>query len=182
VAEHRIPENLIWTTSDLRHVARAIVGVRGWHTERFYASTFAQWPDITRFAEPASVRFAGKLLASDAMAKILCLPELPASGDLKQKTVNALRQKGIDGIISFRTMLVALVDSVKTNKNYEKSDLLQIIRLLKNYGLLREDQMDLFTKTVKRTASRQQRKKSAAEPSAAPVAEPPPAPPAEPGR
>jgi len=146
VADHQVPEGLIWTGAELKHIARAIVGVRGWHTERFYAQRFEQSPDITRFAEPESVRFAAKLLGSSSMAKILCLPELPASGELKQKSMDALKRKGIDGIISFRTILTELVAGVGVNRNYEKSDLLQVIRLLKNYDLLREKQMDLFAR------------------------------------
>jgi len=31
---------------------------------------------------------------------------------------------------------------VATNRNYQKSDLLQTLRLLKNYGLLKEPQME----------------------------------------
>lgn len=32
----------------------------------------------------------------------------------------------------------------KAEEEYEKSDLLQVIRLLKNYGLVRDDQLDFF--------------------------------------
>lgn len=144
VREHRVPACMVWTSEDLRFVARAVVGIRGWHTERFYVSTFEQAPDILRFAEAASVRFAAGLLGSSSMAKVLCLPRLPASGELKDKTVETLRSKGIDGVLSFQTMLAELASRVDTNKNYEKSDLLQILRLLKNYDLLKESQLELF--------------------------------------
>ena len=43
-------------------------------------------------------------------------------------------------------MLLELVGRVDTKKNYDKSDLLQVIRLLKNYGLLRDPQLNLFEK------------------------------------
>jgi hypothetical protein len=33
---------------------------------------------------------------------------------------------------------------VDVSKNYEKSDLLQILRILKTYDLLKEAQLDLF--------------------------------------
>jgi hypothetical protein len=169
VVEHKVPEHLIWTTEDLKQVARAVVGVRGWHTERFYASTVEQTPDITRFAEPEPIRFAAKLLNSPDMAKILCLPDLPASGELKQKTIHALKQKGIDGVISFRIMLTDLVAGVGVNRNYEKSDLLQVIRLLKNYDLLKDSQMDFFSRR-NRAKPRSARKESRA------AAEAPPSP------
>jgi hypothetical protein len=150
VKEHKIPENFVCTTQDLKNVGRAVIAIRGWHSERFYVSTFEQAPDILRFAEPESIRYATKLIGTDSMAKILCLPKLPMSGELKQKTIQILRDKGVDGVISFETILSELVDRVDTNRNYEKSDLLQIIRLLKNYDLIRERQLDMFSKQARR--------------------------------
>lgn len=149
VESHDVPQKMVWLTEDLRSVSRAVIGVRGWHTERFYVSTFEQTPEILRFAESDSVKVAAKLLGSDAMARVLCLPKLPASGELKEKTIHVLRERGIDGVISFRTMLMELVSRVETKKNYEKSDLLQVIRLLKNYDLLKDPQLELFGKRAR---------------------------------
>lgn len=156
VGEQVRPSRIVWTTADVKSVSRAVVGVRGWHTERFYAKTFEQAPDILRFVEQPSVRFAAKLLGSDDMLKVLCIPRLPASGELKEETIALLKEKGIDGVISFRTMLLELIRHVDTNRNYEKSDLLQIIRLLKNYELLKDDQMELFAR--RRRTSRARRR------------------------
>ena len=150
VLEQKLPEALVWSTKDLAGVARAVVAVRGWHTERFYASTFEQTPDILRFVETESLQYAAQILGTDDMAKVLCLPRLPAGGELKEQSIAFLKEKGIDGVISFRTMLGELVLRVETQKNYEKSDLLQIIRLMKNYDLLREPQLELFGKKRRR--------------------------------
>ena len=128
----------------MRRVGAAVVGVRGWHTERFYASTFETTPDILRFVESDSIDHAAKLLNCTSFAKVLCLPRLPATGELKEKTIETLREKGVDGVIPFRTMLLELVHHVDVKRNYEKSDLLQVIRLLKNYDLLKADQMEFF--------------------------------------
>lgn len=146
VSEQRIPDQLVWTTSDLKTVGRAVVGVRGWHTERFYAATFAQTPEILRFAERVARDAAAVRLGSASVAAILCLPELPASGELKARTLAVLKEHGIDGILSFRTMLTELLCHVEVNRNYEKSDLLQTLRILKNYGLVKDPQMELFGK------------------------------------
>jgi len=61
-----------------------------------------------------------------------------------------LRAKGVDGVISFRSILQELIASVHTNRNYQKSDLLQILRLLKNYDLLKEPQLELKLKPKSR--------------------------------
>ncbi len=139
-----LPERLIWTTADLQGVARAIVGVRGWHTDRFYPSMIEQTPELLRFLQPQTLRVAGALLGAEPIARILCLPRLPASGALRNQTIRLLKEHGVDGVIGFRTILETLVAGVDANKHYEKSDTLQLIRLLKNYDLVRDRQMDLF--------------------------------------
>ncbi len=144
IKEHRVPEAMIWGTAQLATVKRVLIGVRGWHTERFYASTFEQAPDILRFAEEESLRFAASRLGAGEIAKVLCLPRFPASGELKDMTIAALREKGIDGVLSYRTLLAELIERVDINRNYEKSDLLQVIRLLKNYDFVKESQLELF--------------------------------------
>jgi hypothetical protein len=174
-AENRLPDHMVWGTEELKGVSRAVVGVRGWHTERFSVSTFEQTPEILRFAEPDCARIASNLLGTESIAKILCLPRLPASGELKKQTISVMREKGIDGIISFHTMLLELVRRVETQRNYEKSDLLQVIRLLKNYDLLKSDQLELFVKkhrprSSSARAGQKRQIKQAAEP--APAASP----------
>jgi hypothetical protein len=147
--EHRIPDDMVWTTEHLGSVKQVLVAVRGWHTERFYASTFEQAPDILRFAGEETEAYAGALLGSRDFAKVLCLPRLPASGDLRDQTIAMLRSHGIQGVISFRTMIAELIERVDVNRNYEKSDLLQVIRLLKNYDFVKTMQLDFFEKPVR---------------------------------
>jgi hypothetical protein len=50
----------------------------------------------------------------------------------------------VDAVIPFRTMLVELIARTEVNRNYDKSDLLQVIRVLKNYQLFKDPQMELF--------------------------------------
>jgi hypothetical protein len=47
-------------------------------------------------------------------------------------------------------MILDLVDHIEVNRNYPKSDLLQIIHILNNYQLFRGHQMDLFGDSPKR--------------------------------
>jgi hypothetical protein len=57
--------------------------------------------------------------------------------------VALLKERGVDAIISFRAVLQDLIQKVEANRNYRKSDTLQVIRILKNYDLLKDAQMDL---------------------------------------
>jgi hypothetical protein len=77
------------------------------------------------------------------VTKVLVLPALPTTEPFRSQSVELLKARGVDAIISFRTMLLDLIDKVETNRSYGKSDTLQIIRILKNYDLFRDTQLDL---------------------------------------
>ncbi len=130
------------TSKTLSQVSRAIVAVKGWHTEVFAPGLLAHQPKIFRFVEKRVIEEAQRLVGSDGLVRILIVPGLPREAKTRQRSIEVLRSKGVDGVISFRSILQELIASVAINRNYRKSDLLQILRLLKNYGLLREPQME----------------------------------------
>ncbi len=139
-----ISPEMIWTGAEVRGVRGAVVAVRGWHSERFSMATFAHMPELLRFADDEVVKRAAVKLGTTDVAKILCLTQLPASGDLKAKTLEFLKSRGVDGLLSFRQMLVELLAGIERNHNYDKSDILQTLRIIKSAGLIRDNQMELF--------------------------------------
>lgn len=139
-------------SEDLARLERAVVVVKGWHTETFSPARLENAPEIFRFVEPAIFRQALRDFGDGAgVAKILIVPALPQAEDARQASVDLLRQRGMDAVIPFRTVLADLVRFTETNRNYQKSDLLQIIRVLKNYDFLKEPQMELFKARRRRT-------------------------------
>ena len=141
------------TSKMLSQVSRAIVAVKGWHTEIFAPGVLAHQPKIFRFVEKRAVEEAQRLVGGEGLVKILVVPGLPRDTKTRQRSIELLRSKGVDGVISFRSILQGLIASVATNRNYQKSDLLQVLRLLKNYGLLREPQMEFGWKRRARKAA-----------------------------
>ncbi len=138
------PTGMVWSGADLARVGQAIVSVRGWHTERFSPKVLAQAPEIVRFAREDVVRKAARMLPAGPVAKILCIPDLAASRTLQARFLEELRAGGVDGVLLFRTILLELIARVEASKNYDKSDVLQLLRILKNYNLLKDAQMELF--------------------------------------
>jgi hypothetical protein len=139
------PLPFVITSDDLPLIARAIVAVKGWHTESFSTAVLANAPEIFRFVEPPIFQRAAKAFGSDGSpTKILVVPALPQNDDAKRESIELLRDKGIDAVIPFYTMLADLIDQIEVNRNYQKSDLLQIIRILKNYDFFKEPQLELF--------------------------------------
>ncbi len=53
-----------------------------------------------------------------------------------------------------RAIVADLIEQVETNRNYQKSYLLQTVRLLKRYGFLRDPHLDLFQVAARRTTRR----------------------------
>jgi hypothetical protein len=129
----------------LKHIQRAIVVVKGWHTETFSSARLESTPEIFRFVGPKVFQQAAKAFGeNEAPLKILVVPALPHEAQEREKSIALLRAKGVDAVLPFRTMLADLVAQTETNRNYQKSDLLQTIRILKNYDFFKEPQMELF--------------------------------------
>jgi len=144
---HRPSANLpfVLTSKDLPGIARALVVVKGWHTETFSPGTLANSPEIFRFLEPEALQQAAKSFGGEAsLTKLLVVPALPTSEEARRLSIELLLGKGIDAVLPFHTMLRELIDQVEVNRNYQKSDLLQVIRILKNYDFFKEKQLELF--------------------------------------
>jgi hypothetical protein len=143
----RKPDFLLFST-ELPYVHRAVVSVKPWHTDVFTPAILRGSPEIFAFLEDKVIRQASKLFPEDGsaegVARILVLPALPTAEPFRSQSMEMLKEKGVDAVISFRSMLQDLIEKIETNRNYGKSDTLQVIRILKNYGLLKDAQMDLL--------------------------------------
>ena len=137
--------------SELPYVQKAIVAVKGWHTGVFSPATLKSSPEIFRFLEENVLKQASRLFPAEsaddgggAPTKVLVLPSLPTAEPFRTQSVELLKAGGVDAIISFRAMLLDLLEKIEINQNYSKSDTLQVMRILKNYDLLKDTQLDLL--------------------------------------
>lgn len=137
-------------SSELPYVQKAIVAVKGWHTGVFSPATLKSSPEIFRFLEENVLKHASRLFPADSVeeegagpTKVLVLPSLPTAEPFRSQSVELLKARGVDAIVSFRAMLLDLLDKIEINQNYTKSDTLQVMRILKNYDLLKDTQLDL---------------------------------------
>ena len=143
----------VLTSEDLTGIERAVVVVKGWHTETFSTARLTSAPEIFRFVEPKVFQQAARAFGEEGTPlKILVVPALPHDPHARLESIALLRSKGIDAIIPFQTMLADLIRDTEVNRNYQKSDLLQVIRILKNYDFFREPQLELFKPKRKRKA------------------------------
>jgi len=131
---------------ELRSIHKAVVVVKGWHTETFSPAVLSTAPEIFRFVQPATFQQAARAFGDETdILKLLVVPALPQEAEAQKQSIALLREKGVDGVIPFRTMLAELLDGVRINRNYQKSDVLQLLRILKNYEFIKDPQMELFS-------------------------------------
>lgn len=130
-------------------ITSAFVFVKPWHTETFTTGVIENDEDLTK-------RLSSTLEANDAETKswlqhdphkILIVSNLPKANAAREKSMALIKEKGFDVVLTFNQILSKLLDQVERNRNYQRSDLLQTLRLLKNYGLVRPLQLELFERT-----------------------------------
>jgi hypothetical protein len=148
----RKPDFFLFST-ELPSIHRAIVVVKGWHTtSHFTPATLKGSPEIFTFLAENVVKDATRFFPVDPdepgnhpdITKIVVLPGLPTAEPFRSQSVQMLKERGVDGVISFRMILRDIIDRIETNRNYRKSDTLQLLRILKIYDFLKEPQLDLL--------------------------------------
>jgi hypothetical protein len=143
-------------SADMSKIRRAIVVVKAWHTSRFTPAMLKSSSRVFDFLKKDVLNNAETYFSfgdiegeSDAVdprefTKILVLPGLPTNDPQRTESIELLKAQGIDGIITFSTILENLLRNVEVNHSYQKSDLLQLMRILKIYDMVKEPQMNLF--------------------------------------
>jgi hypothetical protein len=143
-------------SSDMAKIRRAIVVVKAWHTSRFTPAMLKSSSRLFDFLKKDVLTNAETYFTFDAsdldpemadgdhFAKILVVPSLPTSDPQRSESIGLLRERGVDGIITFSTILENISRHVEVNHSYQKSDLLQFMRILKIYDMVKEPQMQLF--------------------------------------
>jgi hypothetical protein len=136
-------------SNELPFVQKAVVAVKAWHTGVFTPAMLKSSPDIFGFLEENVLKNVTRFFPAPGpgegdLTKILVLPSLPTAEPFRSQSVALLKERGVDAIISFRSMLLDLLEKIEINQNYTKSDALQVMRLMKNYDLLKDTQLDMF--------------------------------------
>ncbi|MDQ8184393.1 hypothetical protein [Pelagicoccus sp. SDUM812002] len=145
--------NFLLFSSELRYLESAIICVRGWFSDKAALASMTGGAEILKHLETYVFKKADKWFAYDPAVSfgtktppknILVAPVFPTQEPHRSQCVELLKEKGVDGIISFKSMALDLIDRVDTKQIYEKSDLLQTLRVLKNFDLIKDSQMNLL--------------------------------------
>lgn len=127
---------------DLASLDRAVIEVRAWHADRFYASVIEANPVLGHVASEESKALAERVLRTPEFETVLVISELPASMEARERSLNLLRELGVDHVIEFPTVLEGLIDRISAYGQYAPSPTLQTLRLIKRYNLVRLQQLE----------------------------------------
>lgn len=144
-------------SSDMAAIRQAVVGVHGWQHTRV---TPAMLKSSARMLDFIKKDVLGQVEAlfnledaerppdllenGGAYRKILVLPGMPTADPQRSECIALLQASRVDGVIAFSTILENLLRKVEVNHSYRKSELLQLLRVLKVYDMAKEPQLQLL--------------------------------------
>jgi len=79
---------------------------------------------------------------SSDFSRILVVSELPTASEARVKAETVVRSHGVDHVLEFPTILRGILARIQTNYNYTESDVLQLLRIVKRYGLVKDTQLE----------------------------------------
>src|SRR5207244_11650508 len=92
----------VLASGDLGSVERAIIAVKGWHTETISSARITNTPELFRFVGTKVFQQAARVFGESASTlKILVIPALPQAEQSRAESIALLRSKGIDAVIPF---------------------------------------------------------------------------------
>lgn len=142
--------------SDMPNLRGAVIGIKGWNASKFSPAILKSSPKTCDFLKKEVIAkldgyFQTAASTDDTAAdpyqkytKLIVVPGFPSSDVHREECTILLKEKGVDGVIVFSTILENLLRHVAVNHSYSKSELLQMLRVLKIYDMIREPQMTLF--------------------------------------
>jgi hypothetical protein len=145
--EHANPDTMplpfLLQDTGVSGLARAVVEVRAWHADRFYASVIEGNPILAHVTAPDTRELAESIFGTPEFSTVLVISELPASSEPRARSLDLLRGLGVDHVLEFPTVLRLVLDRIHAHGNYAPSPTLQTLRLMKRYDLIRRQQLEL---------------------------------------
>ena len=129
--------------ADVPGLQRAVVEVRAWHADRFYASVIEGNPVLGQVASLECRALAEHTFGTADFRTVLVISELPASAQARARAVDLLEGLGIGHVLEFSTLLRGLLELIHPQGQYTHSATLQTLRLLKRYDLIRRQQLEI---------------------------------------
>ena len=154
VAKNDSFQNIRLFSADLARVRTARVATLGWGNSSFSPASlssdaqlskfFKLEMDASRIKECFTVEQGWQDSGMSDLLKILVVPALPLGIDRMQKLNQKFEEMEVGGVLTLRSILENLLRQSQPSLTYEGHDVLQILRLVKAYGLSKDPQLEIF--------------------------------------
>ena len=135
-------ENFSILLDDIPNIKTALIKTIPWHTVKFSPSVLQKNPEIFKFIKKNNLKFVDKVFQEIPYLKILIIPDLPVTPDLREKSISIMKDEGITNIITFPTIITGLIDKIEPRKMYT-SIINEMIRILKFYEFFAKNEQNL---------------------------------------
>ncbi|HOK55840.1 MAG TPA: hypothetical protein PKV21_03680 [bacterium] len=137
-------ENFVIEKEKIFFINEGIIKVLSWHTLKFTPSVIKKFSaEIFEITEEKFYREVKNFLGKEKFKKILVIPGLPSTKNLREESIKIMKENGIDHVIFFNTIISGLIDKIDERKVYQ-SHTLEIIRILKFYKFFYKKNLDAF--------------------------------------
>lgn len=123
-------------------IGNAVVKPVSWHTMKFTPLVLSRFPDIFDFLKARNAGEYGKFFGGENFLKILVIPSLPASEGLREESIRVMKEKGIDRLVMFSSVIAGLVERIEPRHVY-LSTVNEVLRVLKFYRFFAEEEQNL---------------------------------------
>ncbi len=138
VAEEKKPERFILPTGEINSaIGSAVVKPISWHTMKFTPAVLKKFPEVFDFLGEKHTEEYKRFFKDEDFFKILVIPSLPASDDLMEESIRIMKEKGIDNLIIFSSIIAGLVEKIDARHVY-LSSINEVLRVLKFYKFFKE--------------------------------------------
>lgn len=136
-------------SSDMASIRQAVVVVHRWEHTRVTPAILKSSARLFDLLKKDVLTQGDALFGAEdpeltECRKILVLPGLPTAEPYRSDCIAQFKALGVDGVIAFSTILEDILRHLEVNHSYHKSELLQLIRVLKVYDMVQAPQLRLF--------------------------------------
>jgi len=135
--------------ADLAGLAAATVAIQGLPANRSLTPAMLRRGDFLEFIRKEALATAKEAFGDppgpdepSAPLRLLVLPGLPAQEPARAESIALLREKGVDHVLTFRTILENLAQRASSADG--ASATLRLLRLLQAYDMVNAAQLELF--------------------------------------
>ncbi len=147
-AKGKPPPAMVLGADKVAHLRGAVVHVACWHASTFFEATARKAVGVYDFAKPQAIEKAGAQYGLDDPAPVIVVSKLPASVEANKKTLEFLKRKNIRHVMEFTSILSDLIREIDGSASYPELEELELIRLLKRYGFVKDGQFEFKFKST----------------------------------